>query len=159
MNGTNYFITDINTTKSLTSKVLLETSSISQTSYTLSDNISNYDYLLIELVKSEEYRNTAYDSFCSSLNDEKTDVGNYTCAYGGGNNYWETGSLEIDDELYFYVFATYYNPVIEVWDECGEWILHHALIDRALQLQFEQATVTDGGGGGIAGRCGDAYKG
>lgn len=77
---------------------------------------------LIELVKSEEYRNTAYDSFCSSLNDEKTDVVDYTNAYDGGNNYWETGSLEIDDELYFYVFATYYNPVIEVWDECGEWI-------------------------------------
>lgn len=54
MNGTNYFITDINTTKSLTSKVLLETSSISQTSYTLSDNISNYDYLLIEIIKSNQ---------------------------------------------------------------------------------------------------------
>ncbi len=77
---------------------------------------------LIELVKSEEYRNTAYESFCSSLNDDKTKVGDYTCAYGYGNNYWKNGSLEIDGELYFYVFASYYNPFIEVWDECGEWI-------------------------------------
>ena len=77
---------------------------------------------LIETVKSDEYRNIAYDSFCSSLNDEKTDVARYTCGYKDNNDYWETGGLVIDDELYFYVFATYYNPVIEIWEECGGWI-------------------------------------
>ena len=54
MNGTNYFITDINTTKSLTSKVLCEISSISKTTYTLNDDISNYDYVVIDLLTKSD---------------------------------------------------------------------------------------------------------
>lgn len=54
MNGTNYFITDINTTKSLTSKVLLAPSTISaNTDYALTDSYKNYDYVVIEVVNSE----------------------------------------------------------------------------------------------------------
>lgn len=52
MNGTNYFITDINTTKSLTSKVLCDITNISRTTYNLADDITNYDFLIAEIINN-----------------------------------------------------------------------------------------------------------
>ena len=51
MNGTNYFITDINTTKSLTKKTLLSPCQVTaNTSYTLSDSIFNYDFIEVKMM-------------------------------------------------------------------------------------------------------------
>ena len=54
MNGNNYFITDINTTKSLTSKVLCDISVTSTGSNTLNDSIYNYDFIVAELYAPNE---------------------------------------------------------------------------------------------------------
>lgn len=45
MNGTNYFITDIGNPKSLTSKVLFDSTMSLNTTYDLNDAFSNYDYI------------------------------------------------------------------------------------------------------------------
>ncbi len=76
---------------------------------------------LIEKVKSEELRKTAFESFSNCIDDEGN-VSSHSVSRTKDFHCYVYANLVIANEPYFAVYASYYNPFIEVWDECGEWI-------------------------------------
>ena len=82
----------------------------------------NKYYQLLELAQSEELRKKAYESFKQALYNDGANIRSFEVGNSKGSQYHGYQNLTIAYEHYFAVYATYYNPVIEVWDECGDWI-------------------------------------
>ncbi len=82
----------------------------------------NKYYQLLELARSEELRKKAYESFKQALYNDGANIRSFEVSNSKGSQYHGYQNLTIAGEHYFVVYASYYNPFIEVWYECGEWI-------------------------------------